>query len=159
LAQLGSYASAQFAQRLEELKLVPAHAGILRAISGSSGVSQQGLASLLGMVPSRLVTWLDELEERGLIERRDHPEDRRLYALHLTSAGAKTLVEIGGVARAHDDAICAPLAPAERDQFFGILSRLAEAHNLTPGIHPGFAKMGDGRPRPSSRNPKRDGTQ
>jgi DNA-binding MarR family transcriptional regulator len=53
------------------------------------GISQQMLADLLGMFPSRLVLILDELEQAGLIERRASPTDRRIYALHLTALVGK----------------------------------------------------------------------
>jgi len=121
---------------------MPAHAGILRAIAASPGQSQQQLASLLGMVPSRLVPLLDELEQRGLVERRDHPDDRRLYALHLTDKGATAMTDIGRVARAHDDAVCCALSPAEREELHELLVRLAESQKLKAGIHPGFARLG-----------------
>jgi DNA-binding MarR family transcriptional regulator len=150
LAQVGARAAALFAARLQELELVPAHAGTLRAIAGNSGISQQALASLLGMVPSRLVPLLDELEARGLLERRDHPQDRRVYALHLTEKGSRTMAEIGRVARAHDDAVCASLSEKERDLLRSLLSRMADDHGLTPGVHPGFAQVGRD-PNPGAR--------
>ena len=142
LAQVGAKAAASFATRLQALDLVPAHAGALRAIARSAGISQQALASLLGMVPSRLVVLLDELEKRGLVERRDHPEDRRVYAIHLTDKGSRTMTEIGRVARAHDDAVCAALSEKEREVLWGLLSRIADEQMLTPGVHPGFARVG-----------------
>ena len=46
-------------------------------IAVGSGISQQELASRLGMVPSRLVALLDELEARGFLERRNNADDRR----------------------------------------------------------------------------------
>jgi DNA-binding MarR family transcriptional regulator len=147
LAQVGARAAALFASRLQELELVPAHAGALRVIAGNAGISQQLLASFLGMVPSRLVALLDELEERGLVERRDDPEDRRVYAIHLTDKGRKTMAEIGRVARAHDDAICASLSDKEREQLKSLLTRIADDQALTPGVHPGFAQAGARKPR------------
>ena len=77
LSQVGAHASARFAERLEPLGLKPPHAGILRVIEQADGLSQQALGEKLGMFPSRLVAVLDELEERGLVERRDSPTDRR----------------------------------------------------------------------------------
>jgi len=142
LAQVGARAAALFATRLQELELVPAHAGTLRAIAGNAGISQQALASRLGIVPSRLVPLLDELEKRGLVERRDHPEDRRVYALHLTEKGSRTMAELGRVARAHDDAVCAALSEKERELLRSLLSRIADDQGLTPGVHPGFAHLG-----------------
>jgi DNA-binding MarR family transcriptional regulator len=131
---------------LRELDLSPPHAGILGAIARGSGISQQALASLLGMVPSRLVALLDELEGLGLLERRDNADDRRVYALHLTDKGSRVLGDIGRIARAHDEALCASLDAREREQLTGLLERIAADQKLTPGVHPGFARLGD-RPK------------
>jgi len=149
LAQVGAHAASRFASRLRELELVPAHAGILRVIAAGSGISQQELASRLGMVPSRLVALIDELEALGLVERRDNADDRRVYALHVTEKGAKMMTDIGRVARAHDDAICAALSEKERASLWSMLTRIANEQELTAGVHPGFARIGDGKTRES----------
>src|SRR5262249_8228285 len=115
LAQVGAYAAAKFAERLAVLDLAPAHAGTLRVLHARPGISQQVLSSMLGAPPSRLVVLVDELEERGLVERRDSPEDRRVYALHLTHKGTEVLEAIGKIAREHDDAICSALTADERE--------------------------------------------
>jgi len=151
LAQVGAHAAMKFAERLREVDLAPPHAGMLRAIAAHPGSSQQNLAAVLGMVPSRLVPLLDELEGRGLVERRDHAEDRRLYALFLTDKGAKAMAEIGRIARAHDDAVCASLTARERRDLGALLARIAEAAGLADGVHPGFARMGDAAPRTGKR--------
>lgn len=114
---------------------------MLRAIATSAGVSQQELSTILGMLPSRLVPFVDELEERGLLERRNNPEDRRLYALHLTDMGTRVLADIGRVARAHDDAVCAALNAGEREQLGALLRRIADEQGLMPGVHPGFSRL------------------
>jgi DNA-binding MarR family transcriptional regulator len=147
LAQVGARASGLFAERLAATGLAPHHAGILRFIAGQPGVSQQTLASALGMFPSRLVSYLDELEHKALVERRENPEDRRLYALALTERGARLMAEIGRVARAHDDAVCAPLSAEERAELHALLNRLANHLGLSPGVHPGFAALSGARPR------------
>src|SRR5438128_10009651 len=77
LAQVGAHAASKFAERLAKLNLAPSDAGILRILAATSAITQQALASALGMVPSRLVSLIDHLESRGLIERRDNPDDRR----------------------------------------------------------------------------------
>jgi DNA-binding MarR family transcriptional regulator len=91
LSQVGSHAAARFAARLTPLKLSPAHAGILRIISADAGISQQKLAKLLRMFPSRLVLVLGEMEKAGLVERKPSAADRRTYALHLKAKGRDTL--------------------------------------------------------------------
>ena len=62
LAQIGTHAGELFAERLKPLELVPAEAGILRILAASSGISQQALAQMLGMYPSRLVAVIDTME-------------------------------------------------------------------------------------------------
>jgi DNA-binding MarR family transcriptional regulator len=155
LAQVGAHAAAKFAERLSGLNLVPAQAGTLRLINTNSGISQQALASLLGLPASRLVVLLDELEQRGVLERRDSPDDRRVYALHLTRKGTEMLEAVGRIAREHDDAVCAALTAEEREGLGSLLRRIAEQQGLTPGVHPGFARLG----RPSLRDNPNEGAQ
>jgi DNA-binding MarR family transcriptional regulator len=145
LSQLGAHAAIQFAERLAPLNLTPPHAGILRAISRSDGLGQQALGGTLGMFPSRLVLALDELEQRGLLERRENPKDRRSHSLYLTEAGREVLAQIGRIAREHQDVLCAALDESERAQLTEYLTRIAAQQQLTPGIHPGFRKLGGKR--------------
>jgi DNA-binding MarR family transcriptional regulator len=87
LAQLGAHATARFTSRLAVLELVPAHAGILKILTVTPGMSQCALARTLGTLPSRMVAFVDQLESKGLLERRPHETDRRNYALYLTKEG------------------------------------------------------------------------
>ncbi len=141
LAQVGAHAAAQFADRIAPLGLTPAEAGILRAIAARVGLSQRELSELLAILPSRLVALVDELEARGLIERRNDPEDRRSYALHLTNEGKKVLEAIAQAARTHSQAICAALNDQEREELASLLSRIADQQGLTPGVHPGYKRL------------------
>jgi DNA-binding MarR family transcriptional regulator len=145
VAQVGSHAAGKFAERLAPLGLSPPDAGILRVLSANPGLSQQALGGILGVLPSRLVILVDELEKRGLVERRDTPDDRRSYALHLTAKGRGALESIGRIAGEHDAAICAGLSDREREQLASLLTRIAEEQGLTPGVHPGFKRLGKGK--------------
>ncbi|HEY1526674.1 MAG TPA: MarR family transcriptional regulator [Candidatus Angelobacter sp.] len=141
LAQLGAHAAAKFAERLAPLDFTPAHAGILRILGRRGPVTQQALAGILGMFASRLVALMDQLESRGLIERRDHPDDRRSYALHLTEKGRVALQSIGRVAREHQKALLAALTVEEQRQLGQFLQRIADDQGLTRGVHPGYARL------------------
>lgn len=142
LAQTGAHAAAQFGERLKSLRLARPHAGILRLIALTPGLSQQELARRLAILPSQLVALLDELEERSFIERRQDTTDRRTYALHLTTTGRNVLEQIGRIAREHDDAILAALNAHEREQLNALLGRIAAQQGLTPGVHPGYRRLG-----------------
>jgi DNA-binding MarR family transcriptional regulator len=145
VAQVGGLAAIRFADRLRPLGLNPAHAGLLRAVGAEPGRSQQQVAAQLGLLPSRLVALVDELERAGLMERRRNPDDRRHYALHLTDAGADRLEELGRVAREHGEEFLAALTDEERDTIRRLLARVADAHGLAPGVHPGYRTLGRDR--------------
>jgi DNA-binding MarR family transcriptional regulator len=141
LAQLGSHAAARFAERIAELDLTPPQAGLIRLVAAEPGRSQQELARRLGMPPSRLVALVDGLDERGLVERRRNPADRRLHALHLTAAGEELLERIADAGRRHEDAILGGLDPADRERLGELLGALVEQQGLTPGVHPGYRRL------------------
>lgn len=144
LAQVGAHAAQRFGERLKPLGFAPYHAGILRMLARSPGVSQQELAKTLGMHASHMVGIVDELEGRGLLERKPSETDRRVYALHLTEQGQQSLGRIGEVAREHSRALLAGLNESQREQLTELLEAIAEEQGLTAGVHPGYAKMRKG---------------
>jgi DNA-binding MarR family transcriptional regulator len=84
---------------------------------------------------------LDELESRGWVERKPNADDRRQYALHLTTKGKETFTKIGQIAREHQDALCASLSNAEKEKLSDLLQKIAEQQGLTPGVHPGYRRL------------------
>ncbi|MBO0840528.1 MAG: MarR family transcriptional regulator [Sciscionella sp.] len=141
LAQLGSLAANQYGDRIADLDLTRAQSGVLFSIAREPGRSQQVLAVELGTPATRLVALLDALEQRGAIERRRNPADRRNHALYLTEKGRQLLRRVGTVAAAHEKAITAPLADADRERLHALLGQLADHHGLTPGVHPGYRDL------------------
>lgn len=142
LAQLGAYAARRFAGRIAELELTPPQTGLLRAVADGPGRSQQALAQHLDTPATRLVALVDELERRGVIERRRNPDDRRLHAVYLTESGQELLREIARVASDHDRDVTGALDERERSQLHSLLSRIAADQELTPGVHPGYRGLG-----------------
>ena len=61
------------------------------------GVRQKELATALGIEGPSLVRLLDNLEQRGLIERREDENDRRARGIHLTRAGRDLAVRVAKV--------------------------------------------------------------
>jgi DNA-binding MarR family transcriptional regulator len=88
------------------------------------------LAATLGMVPSRLVALVDDMEARGLIERRENTDDRRRYALHVTEKGRSMLETIGRVSREHSRTLFAALSEDEKRQLATLLQRVADEQGL-----------------------------
>ena len=141
LAQVGAHAAARFGERVDAVGLSRPQSGILGLLTANPGISQQELAQLLGMLPSRVVALVDEMEEAGLIRRQRDQEDRRRNALALTATGKAALHKVAGIARAHEDDICSALSPSERRQLTALLQRVAAQQGLTPGVHPGYQAL------------------
>ena len=58
------------------------------------GISQKDLAELLEVEPITVARLIDRLEQRGLVERRADPRDRRIWRLHLRPEALPLLAEI-----------------------------------------------------------------
>jgi DNA-binding MarR family transcriptional regulator len=136
LAQLGTHAHRRFAERLAELDLHPRHFGMLSHLAASEGQSQQALSIALGIHRSAMVALVDDLEGRGLAERRRDPVDRRAYTLYLTRRGRNVLARMQRVAQEHEAELLTALSASERAQLIALLQRLAESQGLAAGVHP-----------------------
>lgn len=141
LAQLGAHATARYAERVAVLDLTPAQTGMLHQIAREPGLSQQALATRLGVQPSKIVSWVDELEGRQLLERRRSPTDRRHYQLHLSATGQKVVERLRAIAGVHERDVTAGLTEPERDRLNTLLRKLAVEQGLTPGVHPGYRRL------------------
>lgn len=130
LARLGAHAAVLFNCRLAVLELAPAHAGIIEILAGSPGMSQCALARALEMLPSRMVGYVDELERKGLLERRAHQSDRRNNALHLTKAGRVAFRATSRLAQEHRQKLLAGLSKPQRIQLAELLLLIANQQGL-----------------------------
>ncbi len=139
LAQLGTHAHRRLAERLAPFDLHPRHFGMLSHLAASEGQSQQALSIALGIHRSAVVALVDDLEQRGLAERRRDPLDRRAYALYLTPSGRDVLAELERIAQEHEAALLTALDASERSQLVSLLQRVAESQGLAAGVHPNLA--------------------
>jgi DNA-binding MarR family transcriptional regulator len=142
LAQIGAHAISKFSERIAKLKLAPSHAGVMRLLNQSEGISQRELCEKLSIVPSRLVVLLDELQVKGIVERRDDPLDRRSYSLYLTEKGKNVFESLKKIAQEHNESMCQGLNSQERITLEKLLARIAKLQGLTPGVHPGYKWLG-----------------
>jgi DNA-binding MarR family transcriptional regulator len=142
LSQLGAVASSRFADRTREIGLTPSDAGVIRLLGRAPGLSQRSLADRLGAVPSRVVSLIDSLQERGLVERVRSSTDRRNYELRLTDAGQRVLRQLRGIAEQHEAELLAPLSGEQVAQLDLLLGQLADGHGLDRDLHRDSAREG-----------------
>src|SRR6476659_5002807 len=114
LARLGDSSRRRFQRALAPLGLHPRQFGVMTIVSAAPGTSQQQLQERTGIDPSSMVAVIDELEARGLAERRAQPGDRRVRAIFLTKAGDRALQSAKEVAAELQRELLAPLSPSER---------------------------------------------
>lgn len=105
--------------------ITPGQFGLLVKISNNPGISQTALAKADGIERSTLGEIIDRFEERELVERRKHAEDRRAYALHLTKKGVKFLDEAIPMVFQNDDDMTQNFNPEEKAELLRLLKMLA----------------------------------
>jgi DNA-binding MarR family transcriptional regulator len=140
LSQVGIYASRRFAQRIGALDLHPGLFRILNVVEATEGQSQQAIGDAIEVPASRMVALVDELEQRGLVERRPDPEDRRVRVLHLTPKGRRLLERGQKIAAEHEADLTKGMSPADRERLMSLLRELADNQGLAAGVHPGLSE-------------------
>jgi DNA-binding MarR family transcriptional regulator len=128
LKRLGFLAKERALDAYDEVGLGPYHHAILAVLDEGERETQGAIADALGYDRGQLVGLLDELEERGLIERRRDPHDRRRHIVGLTPAGKEMLERLRALAASVEDGFLAPLDARKRAELHTLLLELAEEH-------------------------------
>lgn len=124
---LGTRAQRNFVAALEPLGFHPREYGVMHVVAARPGMTQEELAAQSNVDRTSIVSLLDQLEARGMAERRVHPKDRRKRCIYLTEDGERALEQLRAVAAKAGDELFAPLTAREREQLGALLRKLARA--------------------------------
>ncbi|WP_194898297.1 MarR family winged helix-turn-helix transcriptional regulator [Catenulispora pinisilvae] len=113
------------ARALESLGINGRQLAVLVVLDAAEPLSQLDAANELGVDRTTMVALVDELEAKGLVERRRSPDDRRKNIVELTAHGKNTLAEGERRHQETEKAFLADLTPIEADLFVRILKKLA----------------------------------
>jgi DNA-binding MarR family transcriptional regulator len=102
---------------------------VLAVLAEGATETQATIADTLDLDRSQMVGILDELEERGLIERRRDQTDRRRHMVSITPAGKKQLVKMRAMIASLEDSLLGPLDSDERASFQDFLQRIAAGND------------------------------
>lgn len=121
-----------FSRFMADTGLSFSHVSILMRLyhhGGKGGISEMG--SHLGVTIAAASQSVDQLVQRGLVERSEAPADRRVKRLVLTQAG-RTLIEQGIAARSRwIENLAHALNPKQQEQVVAALELLTEAARQT----------------------------
>lgn len=140
LSQVGIHAARRFSERMAEIDLQPPLFRILNLVDAAEGRSQQAIGEAIQVPPSRMVALVDELEQRGLVERRPDPMDRRVRALYLTREGREMLFRGRKIAKEHERELTKGMPVADREMLTGLLQQIVDQQTIGLGVHPGLSK-------------------
>lgn len=114
----------RFEQRARGHGLTRSHWQTLAYLGRNEGIHQGGLADILEIEPITLVRILDKLEQRDLVERRQHPTDRRVWLLYLREAARPLLEQMREIGDATRQEALAGLSEQDRSLLLHALSTM-----------------------------------
>jgi DNA-binding MarR family transcriptional regulator len=100
---------------------------VLTSLADHGPVSQQEVSRQLGIDRTTMVTLVDGLEDKGLVERRPHPHDRRKNLLELTDTGRETFRHAGPAVDEVERQFLEPLTQADAHALKSALRALISA--------------------------------
>jgi DNA-binding MarR family transcriptional regulator len=96
-------------------------AAVLRAIDPDRPVSQGEIARGMNVDRTTMVALIDDLQLKGLVRRRQDPDDRRRNVVELTDVGRTTVRQAAKAVGQAERQFLDPLSAAEAAQFKKIL--------------------------------------
>lgn len=126
LAQIAIFRD--FSESLGEFDVTPGLFGVLVVIEANPGLKQTELARASHLDRSTVVSVIDNLERRGLVERRQAENDRRSNALMITSEGAALLKKLKRRVAEHEKRLVEHLSEDEQATLVSLMKRIFPEH-------------------------------
>jgi DNA-binding MarR family transcriptional regulator len=112
-----------FASALAPLRIAPRHFGAITTLRSTGPIPQAELARILGVSGATVVQMVDDLESRGLLERRRLATDRRTQVLHLLPAANDVQVQAIEIGERMHRAWLGGLTKKQTDRLITLLQR------------------------------------
>jgi DNA-binding MarR family transcriptional regulator len=113
-----------FARALEGTGIRQVLFGILSIVDANPGINQGTVGRMLGIQRANMVAPVNEMAERGWIDRQVDSSDRRAFILSLTEAGHAMFLRALARIRAHEANVLSDLNVADRQQLMDLLARI-----------------------------------
>ena len=110
-----------------KLDVTQAEAHVLAHLHETGEARISELHARFGHRRSTLTSVLDRLEQRGLVQRRNDPDDRRSFIVAPTRAGRTTAAAVHRTLSAIEEEALGALSAAQRERVAGALDAVAES--------------------------------
>jgi DNA-binding MarR family transcriptional regulator len=95
---------------------------------GAEGLRLKDLAEMLRIAPRSATEVVDQLQDKGLVERRPDPVDRRATRIVLTANGARVRAQVREERRRQAGDYFSALSAPDRDELARLLTQLVRSH-------------------------------
>jgi len=139
---IGRLLRAAMMKRLGDLGLTEAQWRAIAHLTRMQGCRQTDLARALQVRPITLARVIDRLEMAGLVERRQHPDDRRAVSLYLAAGSAPLVSTLRKLSTVLQEHAMQGMEAGDRQRLYAML--LAMRDNLAGDdpILAGLSKQG-----------------
>jgi MarR family transcriptional regulator, transcriptional regulator for hemolysin len=131
LGQASHALETEMTAKLHDLGVSPrAHCVLTHALGGE--LTQSAVAEQCALDKTTMVVTVDELERKGLAERRPSSTDRRARIIAVTGDGERIVEQANAIVAEIYSEVLAALPAAQRDAFVAGLAALAGGRLSTP---------------------------
>jgi len=116
-----------FRRRIAHLGITPDQFTVMRTLLEAGGITQSKLTEQMSSDPNTVASLLERMEKSGLLERRQHEQDRRAHRLHLRATGRSKYQAAREIAIALQTEALRVLPEANREEFLEHLALVADA--------------------------------
>jgi len=95
---------------------------VLIGISRLDGPSQSEVAEILDVERITLCRLVDKLVEADLVERHDHPSDRRIRRLYITAKATPLIEQLDIIGNRMEEGLLSPLNRNQREVLVNLLT-------------------------------------
>ena len=113
-----------FAVALEGTRIRQVLFAILSIVKQNPGINQGAVGRALGIQRANMVSLINELVDRALVDRKTSAEDRRAFSLTLSADGEAVFDDCVKRIIAHEDRLLSDLDADERAILIDLLSRI-----------------------------------
>lgn len=126
---------------MRESAFAPGQVTLLGLVAMNEGVSQNRIATAVVQKRSQVTVLIQDLVQRGLVDRQEMSSDRRFNSLSLTAEGRRAWKEARDRIAHHNDTVLAGLTAKERGELFRLMHKVLATYD--PRTDP-MAAGGDG---------------